>query len=87
MRKLKRRNWEEDKILLFLLLSQSAIFLLTIIVNSAYRPSFYPTILIESIINLAIFILTFFEALYRKRSLAVFASMLIFIMFLLSWIP
>ncbi|MCS7126546.1 MAG: hypothetical protein NZ929_06540 [Aigarchaeota archaeon] len=80
-RKIKKKNWEEDKLLLFFLLAQSIIFLSTIIVNSVYRPSSYTIILIEYIINLSIFILTFLESLNRRKISAIVASTTILLIF------
>lgn len=84
-RKLRRKNWEENKIPLTLLLVQSVIVVASIILNSVFHPIYYPVILIEDIINFIVFIITFLEGYHRKKALVIVASILLMILFLISY--
>lgn len=84
-RRLKRKNWEENKIPLTLLLVQSVIVVASIIVNSVFYPIYYPAILIENIINFIVFIITFLEGYYRKKALVMATSIVLMILFLISY--
>lgn|GEM_PF-3549396 len=84
-RRLKSKNWEEDRILLSLLLTQSIIVITSIIINSVFRPISYLLITIENIINFIIFFIVFIEGFYKKKILSMITSIMLLILFLVSY--
>ncbi|MEM4536264.1 MAG: hypothetical protein QXP92_03390 [Nitrososphaerota archaeon] len=83
-RKIKRKEWEENKLMLFLLLIQSITVVLSIIVNSIFRSPPYPVAIIEYIINFILFFLSFIESLHLRRIPLMTICITLLLLFLLS---
>lgn len=83
-RKIRRKEWEKDKISLFLLLIQSIIVVASIVVNSVFRPVTHQIIIAENLINIIVFFLAFMEGFHTKRILSTIVSTVLLILFLIS---